>query len=420
MGHDHVLDLVGIDVESRDKHHVLLAVGDLDVALLVHETHVAGAEPAIRREHLGRLVGAVPVALGHLRAANADLADLAQRHFGAGFVEQGHVGGRNRQADVAAPVLDVERVRYGDRSGLREAVTLDDRHSGHRLPFFGHRALHRHAAGGGHLQGMRGDFGKARRIEQGVVQGIDADDAGEMDLLQFRDETRHVARIGDQDVVGADFHEHQVRGQGIDVVQRQGQDDGFNPLVEVARDPGRTLLQVGHHVAVREHRALRHPGGAPRVLQEGDVVVGQMHLLQLMPLACLQRLLQRDRAGDVPGRHHLLHVLDDQIGQQRLGGGEHVADLSRDHRRHLRPGEYTLQRIRKILQHQDRCGAGVVQLVLEFARGVQRVGIDHGEAGAQRAEQRHRILQQIGQHDRYAVSLAETEFVLQIGGEVAA
>jgi hypothetical protein len=97
-----------------------------------------------------------------------------------------------------------------------------------------------------------------------VVNGI---------LADLLDEAGNVARVGDQQVGGADLEEGQaVRRQGEDVIQRQRRDDD---LVLRARrlDPGMRLLQVGDDVAVGQHRALGHARGAAGVLQEGDVVV---------------------------------------------------------------------------------------------------------------------------------------------------
>ncbi|KAG1540811.1 hypothetical protein G6F50_014311 [Rhizopus delemar] len=57
-------------------------------------------------------------------------------------------------------------------------------------------------------------------------------------------------------------------------------------------------------------------------------------------------------------------------------------------------------------------------LVLEFARGVQRVDVDHGEAGTQHAEGGHRVLQAVGHHQGDAVTLLELELAQQVGGEL--
>jgi hypothetical protein len=66
----------------------------------VHHRHVAGAQETVGHDHLGGLLGAVPVALHHLRAADAQLAGFAQRQILAVVVANGDLGRRDRQADA--------------------------------------------------------------------------------------------------------------------------------------------------------------------------------------------------------------------------------------------------------------------------------------------------------------------------------
>ena len=77
----------GIDVEAADENHVLLAIDDLDVAVLVHLRDVAGGEPAVA-QHARRFVGTLPVALHDLRALHPQLADLAGRHVVAFRIDE--------------------------------------------------------------------------------------------------------------------------------------------------------------------------------------------------------------------------------------------------------------------------------------------------------------------------------------------
>src|SRR6056297_3912018 len=110
---DDVLDLVGVDVESRNQDHVLLAVDDEKVSFLVAAGHVAGLQPAFAVEDLGGLIGAVPVTLHDLRTADAQLAGLAGRHLVALGIDDLAFGRRDRQSDGAVVVLQVHRVDAG-------------------------------------------------------------------------------------------------------------------------------------------------------------------------------------------------------------------------------------------------------------------------------------------------------------------
>ncbi len=61
-----------------------------------------------------------------------------------------------------------------------------------------------------------------------------------------------------------------------------------------------------------------------------------------------------------------------------------------------------LQRRREVLEDDDGFGAGVLELMLEFAGGVERVDVNRDEASAQHGGDRHRILQHVRHHDRHA------------------
>src|SRR5690606_11543056 len=100
-GGDHVLDLVRVHIEARDQDHVLLAVDDVEETLLVHLRHVAGVQPAFGVDDPGGLFRPVPVAAHRLRAADAQLADLADRQLPAFLVLDAGLGGGNGQADRA-------------------------------------------------------------------------------------------------------------------------------------------------------------------------------------------------------------------------------------------------------------------------------------------------------------------------------
>ena len=80
--------------------------------------------------------------------------------------------------------------------------------------------------------------------------------------------------------------------------------------------------------------------------------------------------------------------------------------------------DHFLQHVREVLEDDDDGGAGVGELVLELARGVERVGIHHDETGAQRAVYRDRVLQRVRHHDGDAIALLEAAAVLQERSEL--
>src|ERR1700735_5777073 len=85
---DQVRDLVRIHLEARDDDHVLLAILDEYEAALIEAPDIPGTQPAFRQHDLVGLLGPLPVAAHHLRAAQADLPDRADRQ-GAGLVLAG-------------------------------------------------------------------------------------------------------------------------------------------------------------------------------------------------------------------------------------------------------------------------------------------------------------------------------------------
>jgi len=79
-------------------------------------------------------------------------------------------------------------------------------------------------------------------------------------------------------------------------------------------------------------------------------------------------------------------------------------------------GDALLQRVGEVLDDDDGLGAGVLELVLQLARRVQRVDVDHHQAGAQDGGHGHRVLRHVGHHDGDAVALGQAQ-ALQVGGE---
>ena len=128
----HVLDLARIDVVAAADEHVVLAVENVDEAVLVHASDVAGMEPTVA-ESLGGLFRAVPVTGHELGAAADDLALLAGGHRPVVIVEDCHVdGGIGPPARAHAVV--VFRPEEGDHhGGFRLTVGLceDRAEAGH-------------------------------------------------------------------------------------------------------------------------------------------------------------------------------------------------------------------------------------------------------------------------------------------------
>ena len=80
--------------------------------------------------------------------------------------------------------------------------------------------------------------------------------------------------------------------------------------------------------------------------------------------------------------------------------------------------DHFLQHMREVLDDHDDGGAGIAELMLELARGVQRIGIDDGEAGAQRAVNGDGVLQGVRHHHGDAIAFLEAAARLQERAEL--
>ncbi|MCY1541479.1 hypothetical protein D9M68_771750 [compost metagenome] len=110
-------------------------------------------------------------------------------------------------------------------------------------------------------------------------------------------------------------------------------------------------------------------------------------------------------------------MLDHGIDQDALEGRQQVAHFGDDDVLDAGLRQHVLGQVGHVGQADQRLGAGVVELVLHLPRGVQRVGVDHHQAGADGAEHYHRVLQDVRQLHGNAVAGLEVGVVLQVGGE---
>ncbi len=219
--------------------------------------------------------------------------------------------------------------------------------------------------------------------------------------------------------LAADAHAEQAASrQREDVIERQRRDDGHLlhrlALLERRLQPGLVLQHVGDDVAVEQRGALGNTRGAAGVLQEGDVVRLDVGLLQGHAPAGGDGVVELDGARQSERRHHLLHLAHDQIDDWALGEAQQVAHAGEHDVLDRRLAEHVLQRLGEILYDDDGLGAGVLELVLELARRVERIDIHHREAGAQDAGDAHRVLQHVRHHNGHAVA-ARQALALQVG-----
>ncbi len=302
-------------------------------------------------------------------------------------------------------VIDIVRVHAHQRGALGQAIALQQILPGKFDPTLGHRLLHRHPTARRQMQGGEVELLELFVIQQRVKQGVHPGHGGERIFRQLFDQPRNIARVGDQDVLPAKLDKQQaVHGQGEDVIERQRGDHQLFATMQQRPVGGVHLLEVRQHVAVGQHRPFRNPGGAAGVLQEGQILGYHFRFHVLHPVAVVQRPAEGDGVWQVIFWHQTFNVLNDEVNQRPFRGGELIAHPRQNDVFHLGFVDHFLEGVREVRDnHNCRCAA-VVQLMLQLARGIQRVNVNHDHPGAQNAKQRHRILQQVRHHQRDPVA----------------
>ena len=100
-------------------------------------------------------------------------------------------------------------------------------------------------------------------------------------------------------------------------------------------------------------------------------------------------------------------MANDKIDQRPACRSEKVTEPTNAHMLGRNVPAHGRHRGGEVLQHEDGPGAGVGQLVLELARLVQRIDIDHDAPRAQDPRHHDRVLQYVGQHDGDAISACQ-------------
>jgi hypothetical protein len=153
-----------------------------------------------------------------------------------------------------------------------------------------------------------------------------------------------------------------------------------------------------NEVAVRERRAFRDPSGAAGVLQEDQVLAVDRRRRKAEIGALAQRVIERNGVCQP---------------------GIHVTGTGRDHVLYGGLADDFSERRRYAAEDDDDLGARIVQLVLELARGIERVHVHLDRTGAQDADHRDREGRDVGQHHGDALAFLHPQPALQVGGEVA-
>ena len=357
---EHLFDVSRVDVKAAGDDHILLAVHDAKVAVLVHAGDIARVQPAIL-EDVGRLLRHVPVAFHHLGSLDAQLASLPLGHDDRVIlqVDQLALGIGPGQPYRPDAVLPVDRVRVGHRRGLGEAVTLDQPAAGQILEvglhFFGQASTPADAG----LDGTQIVLADVRIVVDGHIHSGHAGKERGLVLLDIGQDELEIAGVGDQDEcscrIDAVVH---AGGHGIAMAQRQS---GNGDLAgRVAVEPHLTLHGVDQQIAMGQLCPLGHARGAPCVKQAGRIIHahpdGRGHLWGLF-----------EKIAEPDGIHLFgeidivpLRFLFEQREQPLEHGREIVLDVGHDHILDRRLVTDLLQGRVKAAQHDGESGTRIV------------------------------------------------------------
>ncbi len=192
-------------------------------------------------------------------------------------------------------------------------------------------------------------------VQQRVEQGIYPGHGGERIFCQLFHQPRNIARVGDQQVLTAQFNKQQaVHGQRENVIQRQRRDHQLFAAVQQRPVGCVDLLKVRQHVAVGQHRPFCHAGGTTGILQKRQIFGDHFRLDVLHPIARMQRAAEGDGVRQVVFWHQAFDVFDDKVNQRAFGGRELIPHARQDDVFHLGFVDHFFQRMGKVGHNDNR------------------------------------------------------------------
>ena len=126
---------------------------------------------------------------------------------------------------------------------------------------------------------------------------------------------------------------------------------------------------------MQQHRPLGDAGGATGVLQHRHIVRANHRLGKRRLGAARQRLVETHRCRQAEGRHDFFDIAHHVVHQCALDRSQLIAHGTQHHMLDGCGGQAFLQRAGKVLDDDDGPGATVLELVLQLARGVERIHV---------------------------------------------
>src|SRR5437763_8000100 len=125
MHEQNLFNFAWIHVKAAGNNHILGAVQDVKVALLIHFPDIACTHPAIDK-NVGSLLLALPVSLHNVWPFDRDLTFLAHRYGYSRFlIKDSCIHIRQRKTNASIPDITVERIAVCCSALLSQAIAIN-------------------------------------------------------------------------------------------------------------------------------------------------------------------------------------------------------------------------------------------------------------------------------------------------------
>ncbi len=277
-----IFNLPGKHLVPPHDEHILGAVSDEDISVLIHSDHIAGIEPRfllILPQGVCRFFGLVVIPLHHLRTVNDQFSDFTHRHLYRSCFNINHFNpctlqGQSDRTELLFPFAGIhcdDGARFGHAEDFHHFPFTHDRFQGRDGLF-----RKRRCTGNTNLTRREINFRKGRIIHQHLIEGRDMQhDAGTV-FGNFLADMAGVSGIGNQ-ALGV-RHRHCYQPQIETRLMKKWKSRTGNPSTHLKVEPLCCLSDIGNKIAVGQDRPLGQARRTPCILDKTGVPGIDTHL----------------------------------------------------------------------------------------------------------------------------------------------
>ncbi len=195
-------------------------------------------------------------------------------------------------------------------------------------------------------------------------------------------------------------------------------DSLYRPAFAVVQPrPDIQRLEIINEIGVRQGCAFGHPGGSAGVDDQRQVVGWIDSRRRRGGLGAADHVVEHQMPGGVTLG---MGDLAQQTAQKTLQPGQIGFYVADDHRFHIGAldGLFGGGVELGVVHAEQHLGPGILELVIEFCRGVQGVAGHTNRACLEDAEEDGRVVRQVGQENGHAVALFDALCMQKIGDPV--